>query len=53
MGRRRLSNTFAAKVMRMILIDHAREAKRRCGAADWTRPLSDDLVWVNIDSPEC
>lgn len=44
---------FAARVMRMILIDHAREnqAQRRGGGA--TRvPLSDDLPWVTIGSPE-
>jgi len=45
--------TFAAKVMRMILIDHAREtqAQMRGGAADRV-PLSEDLIWVNIGSPE-
>jgi RNA polymerase sigma factor (TIGR02999 family) len=44
---------FAAKVMRMILIDHAREMQTlmRCGDLDRV-PLSDDLAWVNIDSPE-
>ena len=30
---RRHFYTFAAKVMRMILIDHAREARRNCGVA--------------------
>ncbi len=45
--------TFVAKVMRMILIDHAREnqAKMRGGGCDRV-PLSDDLVWVDIGSPE-
>ena len=45
--------TFAAKVMRMILIDHARErqAQRRGGEFDLI-PLSDDLVWINIGGPE-
>ncbi len=45
--------TFCAKVMRMILIDHARGqlAQRRGGAADHI-PLSDDLAWVGIGSPE-
>jgi RNA polymerase sigma factor (TIGR02999 family) len=44
---------FAAKVMRMILIDHAREsqAQMRAGGLDRV-PLSDDLTWVNIGSPE-
>jgi len=45
--------TFAAKLMRMILIDHAREnqAQMRGGGFDRV-PLSDDLMWVNIGSPE-
>lgn len=45
--------TFSAKVMRMILIDHAREsqAQRRGGGAEHV-PLSDDLPWVGIGSPE-
>ena len=44
---------FAAKVMRRILIDHAREMQTlsRGGVLDRV-PLSDDLAWVNIDSPE-
>lgn len=50
---RRHFYTFAAKVMRMILIDHAREtnAERRGGGCEHT-PLSDDLAWVDIGSPE-
>jgi RNA polymerase sigma factor (TIGR02999 family) len=45
--------TFAAKVMRMILIDHARgnQAQMRGGGAERV-PLSDDLPWVDIGSPE-
>jgi RNA polymerase sigma factor (TIGR02999 family) len=44
---------FAAKVMRMILIDHARECQTQIRGGDLVRiPLSDDLSWVNIDSPE-
>jgi RNA polymerase sigma factor (TIGR02999 family) len=45
--------TFCAKVMRMILIDHARghQAQRRGGTAQHI-PLSDDLAWVGIGSPE-
>jgi RNA polymerase sigma factor (TIGR02999 family) len=45
--------TFAAKVMRRILIDHARAnlAQMRGGGADRV-PLSDDLPWVDIGSPE-
>jgi len=50
---RRHFYTFAAKVMRMILIDHARQnqAQMRGGGAERV-PLSDDLVWVDIGSPE-
>jgi RNA polymerase sigma factor (TIGR02999 family) len=45
--------TFAAKVMRRMLIDRAREsqAQIRGGGQERVR-LSDDLSWVNIDSPE-
>jgi RNA polymerase sigma factor (TIGR02999 family) len=45
--------TFSAKVMRMILIDHARgnQAQRRGGGAEHI-PLSDDLPWVGIGSVE-
>jgi RNA polymerase sigma factor (TIGR02999 family) len=50
---RRHFYTFAAKVMRMILIDHARETQARVRGGDQERiPLSDDLAWVDIDSPE-
>lgn len=50
---RRHFYTFAAKVMRMILIDHAREAQTQMRGGGYERvPLSDDLAWVNIDSPE-
>jgi RNA polymerase sigma factor (TIGR02999 family) len=50
---RRHFYTFAAKVMRMILIDHAREcqAQMRGGCHERVQ-LSDDLSWINIDSPE-
>jgi len=45
--------TFSAKVMRMILIDHAREAQTQMRGAGYERiPLSDDLAWVDIDSSE-
>ena len=45
--------TFCAKVMRMILTDHARErlAERHGGAAVHV-PLSEELAWVGIGSPE-
>jgi RNA polymerase sigma factor (TIGR02999 family) len=50
---RRHFYTFAAKVMRMILIDHARETQAQIRGGGLERvPLSDDLGWVNIDSPE-
>jgi RNA polymerase sigma factor (TIGR02999 family) len=50
---RRHFYAFAAKVMRMILIDHARESQAQMRGGDRERiPLSDDLAWVNIDSPE-
>jgi RNA polymerase sigma factor (TIGR02999 family) len=45
--------TFAAKIMRMILIDHARECQAQMRGGGHERiPLSEDLVWVNIGSPE-
>jgi RNA polymerase sigma factor (TIGR02999 family) len=45
--------TFSAKVMRMILIDHAREnlAQKRGGGSQHV-PLSDDLPWINIGTAE-
>jgi len=45
--------TFAAKVMRLILIDHAREtqALRRGGGVQHV-PLSHDLPWVDVGSAE-
>ena len=50
---RRHFYTFSAKVMRMILIDHARETQTQMRGAGYERiPLSDDLAWVDIDSAE-
>jgi len=45
--------TFAAKVMRMILTDHARanQAQKR-GGADRRIPLNDEIPWVNIGGGE-
>jgi RNA polymerase sigma factor (TIGR02999 family) len=45
--------TFAAKVMRLILIDHAREtqAKRR-GRGIQHVPLSPDIPWIEVGSPD-
>jgi RNA polymerase sigma factor (TIGR02999 family) len=52
-GDRRHFFTFAARVMRMILIDHARgnHAQMRGGGSQRV-PLSDDLPWVDVGSPE-
>lgn len=50
---RRHFYAFAAKIMRMILIDHARETQAQIRGGDRERvPLSDELAWVDIDSPE-
>jgi RNA polymerase sigma factor (TIGR02999 family) len=50
---RRHFYTFAARLMRMILIDHAREVQARIRGGDLTRiPLSEELAWVAIDSVE-
>ena len=39
--------------MRMILIDHARQSQTQIRGGGLERvPLSDDLSWINIDSPE-
>ena len=52
-GDRQHFYTFAAKVMRMILIDHAREIQAQMRGGTFDRiPLSDDLTWVNIGSAE-
>jgi RNA polymerase sigma factor (TIGR02999 family) len=44
---------FCARMMRMILIDHAREnqIKMRGGHTKCV-PLNDELLWVKVDSPE-
>jgi RNA polymerase sigma factor (TIGR02999 family) len=44
---------FSAKVMRMILIDHARrqQAQRRGAGAEHV-PLHDEIPWVAIGSPQ-
>ena len=45
--------TFAAKVMRMILIDHARQTQAQMRGGGQERvPLGEDLVWVTYGSPE-
>lgn len=44
---------FAAKIMRMILTDHARatSAKKRGGDGERV-PLNDEMPWVSVDSTE-
>ncbi len=50
---RRHFYTFAAKVMRLILIDHARETKAQSRGGGLQRvPLSDDLSWIEIGSAD-
>lgn len=45
--------TFCARIMRMIMIDQARSKRAQIRGAGLTRiPLNEDLVWVEIDSPE-
>jgi RNA polymerase sigma factor (TIGR02999 family) len=44
--------TFAAKVMRMLLTDHARRNLRvKRGGQNERVPLSDQLPWENLDGP--
>jgi RNA polymerase sigma factor (TIGR02999 family) len=50
---RRHFYTFSARVMRLILIDHAREAQAQARGGRHERvPLSDDLAFVDIGSAE-
>src|ERR1700729_3716192 len=45
--------TFTAKIMRMILADHARRTQReKRGGRDQKVPLSDQLPWVDLNGPE-
>jgi RNA polymerase sigma factor (TIGR02999 family) len=45
--------TFAAKVMRMLLTDHARRNLRdKRGGRQEHVPLTDQLPWVQLDGPE-
>ncbi len=45
--------SYAAKVMRLILGDHARATNAQSRGGGLQRiPLSDDLSWVEIGSPE-
>lgn len=43
--------TFCARMMRMILIDNARECQVKMRGS-YGVPLNDDLSWVGIDGPE-
>jgi RNA polymerase sigma factor (TIGR02999 family) len=45
--------TFSARIMRLIIIDHAREnlALRRGGGLQRV-PLNEDMPWVELGSPE-
>ena len=50
---RRHFYTFSAKIMRMILIDHARGNQAQIRGGGMQRvPLSEELAWVNLGSPE-
>lgn len=50
---RRHFYTFSARVMRLILIDHARETQAQSRGGGQERvPLSEDLAWVNLGSAE-
>jgi len=50
---RRHFYTFSARVMRLILIDHARETQAQARGGGHERvPLSDDLAFVDIGSAE-
>ncbi len=52
-GDRQHFYAFAARVMRMILIDHARSNQSEANGGGAIRvPLNDDLVWVNLGSPD-
>ena len=45
--------TFTAKIMRMILIDHARRNQReKRGGHSERVPLSDQLPWFDLNGPE-
>jgi RNA polymerase sigma factor (TIGR02999 family) len=45
--------TFAAKIMRMILTDHARRSQRaKRGGKNEQVPLTDQLPWVDLTGPE-
>ncbi|MGA2537345.1 MAG: ECF-type sigma factor [Terracidiphilus sp.] len=45
--------TFSARVMRMILIDNARESQaQRRGAGAQHVPLHEEIPWVGLESPD-
>jgi len=44
---------FCARMMRMILIDNARQNQVKMRGSNCNCvPLSDDLLWIKVDSPE-
>jgi RNA polymerase sigma factor (TIGR02999 family) len=44
---------FCARMMRMILIDNARQNQVKTRGSNCNCvPLSDDLLWIKVDSPE-
>jgi RNA polymerase sigma factor (TIGR02999 family) len=43
---------FCARIMRLILIDHARENRAKKRTSEHNAPLSEDLLWIHLDSPE-
>jgi len=50
---RRHFYAFSARIMRMILIDHARTLQTEMRGGNMIRlPLSDDLLWIDIGSPD-
>jgi len=50
---RRHFYAFSARIMRMILIDHARTLQTEMRGGNMVRlPLSDDLLWIDIGSPD-
>lgn len=50
---RRHFYVFCARIMRMILIDNARQNQVKLrGGSNNRVPLSDDLLWIKIDDPE-
>ena len=50
---RRHFYAFSARIMRMVLIDHARSMQTAMRGGNMVRlPLSDDLLWIDIGNPD-